>query len=248
MKNLVYAVVGASALAMSVPAAAQVNAQGGVYAGQQSTYPGQPGTENRIAQLDARLQAGIQAGTITRAEARPIRQQIRQLSQLERQYSANGLTKRERQDLQARLQNVRRQLRVADGGANGRYAAWDNDGYLNENGNAGYGNGSGYNDNYNNGNYNANGGYANNQTNYRQVSEVCGNQGSGIGAILGTLLGGGQNCLRVGQRLNGQLSALPNGYQNQFRDGNGYYYGYLAGNVIEVDSNTSVVRRIFVVG
>jgi hypothetical protein len=250
VKNIVYALAATSALAFGAPAAAQVNAQGNVYAGQQNSYPGQPGTGNRIEQLNARLQAGIQARTITSAEARPIRQQILQLSRLERQYAANGLTQRERQDLQSRLQNVRRQLRLADGGGNGRYASSNNDSYMNDDLDAGYDNGAGYtNGNYNNGNY-EDGGY-NNQTNYRQVNEICGNEGSGgggIAAILGSILGGSsQSCLRVGQRINGQLSALPNGYQNQFRNGNGYYYGYLSGNVIEVETNTSVVSRIFVV-
>lgn len=249
MKNLFYALAATSALALACPAAAQ-GVHGNVYGTQQGYYPGQPGTENRIAQLDARLEAGIQARTITRAEARPIRQQIRQFARLEQQYAANGLSQRERQDLQSRLRTIRKQLRAADGGANGRYAGWDNDNYDNDYGNGGYNNGGGYD---NNGGYTNGSGYNNgsSQASYRQVNEVCGSQGSsgGIGAILGSILGGSNsNCLRVGDRINGQLNAVPSGYQRQFRNGNGFYYGYLSGNVVEVRSDNSVVSRIFVVG
>jgi hypothetical protein len=253
MKNLFYALVATSPLALACPAAAQ-GVQGNVYGTQQGSYPSQPGTQNRVAQLDARLEAGVQTGTITRAEARPLRQQIRQLARLEQQYAANGINQRERQDLQSRLRTIRKQLRAADGGANGRYADWDNDNYANDYGNGSYNNG-GYNNDgsYNNGGYNNAGGYNNggSQVGYRQVSEVCGNQSTsgGIGAILGSILGGSNsNCLRVGDRINGQLSAVPSSYQSQFRNGNGFYYGYLSGNVVEVRSENSVVSRIFVVG
>lgn len=234
MKTLLFALAATSALAISAPATAQYGAQANVYSGQ-NAYAGQPGMDNRIAQLDSQLQAGLQNGAITNAEARPIRMQIRQLARLERQYAADGVSQRERQDLQSRIRYIRDQLRAADGRGNGRYGTSADGNY-----------GNGYANNYGNG-YGYNNGYAN-QVSYREVNQVCASRsGGGIGGILGSIFGS-DNCLRVGERLNGQLSALPGGYANQFRDGNGYYYGYLNGNVVQVQSNTSIVTRIYAVG
>lgn len=77
------------------------------------------GMRNRILQLEARLDAGIQSGAVDRREARSLRMQLRDLARAEQQYSYNGLTPQERQDLQGRFRAVRDQLRSADGG---RYA------------------------------------------------------------------------------------------------------------------------------
>jgi hypothetical protein len=134
MKKLLTVMTAASALAMAAPAAAQQYQPQyqGQYQGQyqtQANVNAGMGISNRIAQLQTRLQTGIQQGLITRQEAQSLRPQIRQLTQLERQYSRDGLSQQERQDLQQRLRTVRQQLRTADGGANGQYAQWENDNY-----------------------------------------------------------------------------------------------------------------------
>jgi hypothetical protein len=85
------------------------------------------GVQNRIVQLETRLNAGVQAGSIDRNEARTLRQQIRQLRQMEMQYSANGLTQQERSTLQQRIRSVRDQLRTAYG----RGYAYDDSGWDN---------------------------------------------------------------------------------------------------------------------
>jgi hypothetical protein len=207
--------------------------------------------QNRIAQLDARLQAGVQAGVIDRREAQSIRPQLRQLSQLERQYSYNGLTPQERQDLQQRIRSVRQQLRQADGGAGGRYAAWDrdDDSYGNQSG-YGYQNGNqsgyGYQNGYGQQGYGQQG-YYGQGGGYEEVSQVCGSRSSsgGLGGILGAILGQ-DNCLNVGERVSGNnLPGLPSQYQGQFRDGNGYYHRYINGNVVQIDTRTNTVVRIF---
>jgi hypothetical protein len=126
MKKHLLGIIALPMLALSAPVAAQY------YPNPKNQYA-RPGNANftvRIDQLRARLQAGVQSGSITRREAGPIRQQIRQLSQLERQYGMNGLSGQERAVLQQRIRMVRQQLRAADNGANGRYAQWDaEDGY-----------------------------------------------------------------------------------------------------------------------
>ncbi len=220
MKKLLTVAAAASAL-VAIPAAAQTygqpygqaNGYGQVNAG------GAVGIQNRIAQLEARLQAGLQAGTITRQEAKSIRPQIRELRRLERQYSANGLTQQERQVLQQRIRYARQQLRTADGG-NGRYAEWDReDGY--------YGQGGPYEP-------------------YQTVEPVC-ERPSGIGGVISGIFGGGNNdCgLRVGQRASGNLYGLPYEYRNQYRDSSNAYFRTDGRMIYQIDARTNTVVRVY---
>ncbi|MDQ3139599.1 MAG: hypothetical protein M3Q15_02600, partial [Pseudomonadota bacterium] len=64
------------------------------------------GIENRIGQLQNRLQAGVQRGTISRQEAVQLRDRLRQLRQAERQFGRNGLSRGERDNLQQRIRNL----------------------------------------------------------------------------------------------------------------------------------------------
>lgn len=110
MKILLATAAAISALALASPAMAQygnpVRDDTGLYLG----------VDSRIAQLEARIEAGVRAGTISRQEAFSLRQRARELRRLERQYNINGLTGRERADLQQRLRLLRQQIRLADGG------------------------------------------------------------------------------------------------------------------------------------
>ncbi len=233
MKKLLLTMSALSALAVAAPAAAQTgyanaNASGGV------------GIQNRIVQLQTRLQAGVQSGAITRQEAQSIRPQLRQLRDLERQYSANGLNQQERQDLQQRIRTVRQQIRMADD-RRGQYADWDSDdGYNNGYSNNGYGNNSGY----NNGGYN-NGANWGQGGPYEEVNEVCAQRSGGLGGIIGSIFGGGDNCLSVGERVTGNLGAVPYEMRGQFRDNAGYYHRYVDGRVIQIDARTNTVVRIY---
>jgi hypothetical protein len=126
MKTILMSMAAATALAAGAPAAAQY-ANSGYQNNNGQNANGQYGVgangnlSARIDQLRLRIDTGLQSGAISRAEVRPLRQQLRQLTQLERQYSANGLTGQERSDLQQRLRSLRQQVRTADGGAQGRY-------------------------------------------------------------------------------------------------------------------------------
>lgn len=222
--------LAAGAAFAAVPAAAQyanVNASGGI------------GIQNRIAQLDARLQAGLQNGAISRAEAQELRPQLRELRMLERRYSANGLTQTERQDLQARIRTVRQQLRDADGNWGNRYTNWGDDddyAYGSGYGQNGYGNQPGY--------YGQGGPY---EAPYREVSQVCGTRGNGIlGHLLGRILGGdSDNCLDVGERVSGNLGAVPWQYRDQFRDSGSTVYRSDGQHIYQVDARTGTVLRIY---
>jgi hypothetical protein len=244
--------IGAAVAALAaVPAAAQYgtgqynNGQynNGQYGTANVNANGAMGIQNRIAQLDARLQAGIQSGAISRAEAQSLRPQLRELRRLERQYSMNGLSQQERFDLQQRIRSVRQQLRMADNGMNGQYGAYDQDDY-----NQGGYNQGGYNQGgYGQGGYNQ-GGYGQGGP-YQEVGVAC-RQGGGLGGVIGSIFGSNgnsdQDCgLRVGQQVSGGLSSLPSSMRYQFRDGNGIYHRTDGRYVYQIDARTNTVVRVY---
>lgn len=218
MNKLLLSMAAMGAIAVAAPAASQTwsNANAG----------GAMGISNRVAQLDARLQAGIRSGEINRTEARNLRAQLRYLTRLEGRYSANGLTQAERRDLQQRLRTVREQIRVAD---NGRYDrdsrySWD-DRYGNNDAYTGRG-----------------GPYEQPYDTYCDT-----NNRGGIGGLISGILGRDDNdCgLRVGSRVPSNLYAVPSQYRYQFRDGNGVYYRSDGRNIYQIDARTQTVLRAY---
>jgi hypothetical protein len=220
MNKLLLSMAAVGALAAAAPAAAQGGYGSNGYAG------GGMGMSNRIAQLEARLNAGIQSGDIDRAEGRNLRMELRQLQRLERQYSYNGLTQAERQDLQMRLRDFREDLRMADNGRfdrDNRYGS-SNDSYWND----GYGaQGGPYEPAYN----------SNCDTGNRGV----------IGGVIDSVLGRGDACggLRVGTRATGNLYSVPSQYRYQYRDGNGVYYRSDGRSIYQIDARSNTVMRVY---
>jgi hypothetical protein len=200
------------AIAVAAPAASQTwsNANAGM------------GISNRIAQLDARISAGISTGEINRTEARSLRMEVRRLRQLERQYSYNGLTQSEREDLRSRLRELREDVRIADNGRydrDSRYGMW-NDPY------------------YNSDVYSGRGGP------YEDV--YCDTNRGGIGGLIDGVLGRNDDCrLRVGARAYGDLYSVPSQYRYRFRDGNGVYYRSDGRNIYQIDARTQTVLRVY---
>ncbi|HEX8667465.1 MAG TPA: hypothetical protein VF727_03725 [Allosphingosinicella sp.] len=228
MNKLFIAMTAVSALAVAAPAAAQQYQ--GSYNAQSNT-----GSGDRLARLDARINAGVQAGTIDQREAWNLRQQLREISRLERRYSRNGISQQERADLQYRLRNFREQLRMADGRAygNGQYGQnGSNNGYDN-----------GYDDGY--------------QGQGGPYEEACDSRGSSsgggvLGGIIDSIFGGNTNnnydcdaTLRVGQRASGNLYGVPAEYRNQFRDGYGVYYRSDGRAIYQIDARTQTVLRVY---
>lgn len=278
MKKTIFSIAAVSALAVGAPAAAQYS--NGVYqdrsgGGYQTRGYGNGGLEVRIDQLQARLQAGVQGGLIDRQEANRLYAQLRQLNQVERQYSRNGINLRERQDLQARIRNLGQQIRYAEG-----------------RGNAGYGNGGydRYDDRYNRqSRIDRNGdGYDDrrydrddrwsdrnrdrdddrrydrddrwsdrNRDGYddrdydrddRWDRDSQGGYQQPNQGILGGILGsvfGGNSGIRVGQRVPNGLYGLPSEYRRQFQDGNGVYYRTDNRNIYQIDARTQTVVRVY---
>jgi hypothetical protein len=110
MKKILLSMAAVGALAAAAPAAAQysnVNAGGAV------------GISNRIANLETQIDAGIRSGSIDRNEASRLRSELWEIRRLERRYSSNGLSVQERSDLQARIRDLRQDIRLAGGGSMG---------------------------------------------------------------------------------------------------------------------------------
>jgi hypothetical protein len=237
MKKILLGMAAVSALAIGAPAAAQY--ANGNY--QQQGYGNNTGIEMRVDQLQARLQAGVQSGAVSRQEAVQLRAQLRQLNQLERQYSRDGLSAGERQDLQLRIRNFRQQLRYAEGRGNGQY---DNQGRYGEYDNRDdrfgqYDRVDQNRDGYDDRDYDRDGRWDDDvQGGYQQPSR------GGIGGIIGSILGG-NNGLRVGQRVSGGLYGLPYEYQDQFRDGNGAYFRTDGRNIYQIDARSQTVIRVY---
>ena len=219
MNKILLSMAAVGALAAAAPAAAQY--------GYGSNYNSSVSFSNRIAQLEARLQAGIQTGEINRAEARGLRMELRQIRRLEAQYSYNGFTRAERQDLQRRLRDFRQDLRLADNNRfdrDTRYGAW-NDPFWND----------GYND-----------GYSGRGGPYEPAYDVVCENRSGIGGVIDSVLGR-ENCysLRVGARATGNLYSVPSQYRYRYRDGGGVYYRSDGRAIYQIDARTNTVLRIY---
>jgi opacity protein-like surface antigen len=67
----------------------------------------------RQANLEHRIDQGVRNGSLTRSEALRLRGEFRSLSRLETNYRrSNGLSMRERADLDARFDRLSRQIRI----------------------------------------------------------------------------------------------------------------------------------------
>ncbi|HEX8263339.1 MAG TPA: hypothetical protein VF547_10745 [Allosphingosinicella sp.] len=217
MKKILLSMAAVGALAAAAPAAAQSGYYG-------TNTNASFGISNQIAQLEARLQAGVQSGLIDRTEARELRMDLRDLRRLERQYSYNGLTQAERQDLRQRVRSLRQEIRMAD---NGRY---DRDNR--------FGN---WNDPYWNDGYTGQGGPYEQPYNY----DCDTNSRGGIGGVIDSVLGRDNCGLRVGARATGNLYSVPSQYRYQYRDGNGVYYRSDGRSIYQIDARTNTILRIY---
>ena len=224
MNRILLSMAAVGAIAVAAPAASQTwnnNNNWNANAG------GAMGISNRIAQLDARISAGISSGEINRTEARNLRMELRQLRRLERQYSYNGFTQAERADLRARMRDLREDVRIADNGRydrDNRFGAW-NDPY------------------YNSDVYTGQGGP------YEQPYDVyCEtNNRGGLGGLIDGVFGRSDNdcAVRVGARAPSNLYSVPSHLRYQFRDGNGVYYRSDGRNVYQIDARTQTVLRVY---
>lgn len=78
--------------------------------------------DERVEKLQDEIQQGVRRGAISRSEARPLRDHLRQLTRLERHYSRGGFSRQEQRDLQQRIRTLRQRIHFAqlEHGRNGR--------------------------------------------------------------------------------------------------------------------------------
>lgn len=204
---------------LATPAAAQygqtsVDARGGA------------GIDNRLVQLETRLDAGIRQGEIDDREARTLRRQLWQLRRTERMYSRDGLDRQERADLRMRLRTLRQDIRLADRGTYDRheqYGAYDDD-----------------DENDGRGGYYGQGGPVEGDG---WIVDETGGRTTGIPGLIGNLFGVGG--LEVGERVSGNLYAVPYEHRDRFRDTPYVYFRSDGNRIYEIDARTQTVIRIY---
>jgi hypothetical protein len=251
MKTALWSMVALSALAAAAPAAAQyqngyqTGSRTGDYRNDYNDDYGVAGNVDfsaRIMRLQAQLDAGVRSGEIERRDAWRIRQQLTQLSQLERRYGVNGFTGQERSDLQQRLRGVREELRATGGG----YGP-----------NRGYDNGGRYSDRNRDGRYDAdermdtNGdGYDDRDSNRNgRLDDEAGpavQPRGGLGGVIDQVIGAGS--LRVGDRATANLGGVPYEYRGQYRDTSNAYYRSDGRLVYRIDARSQTVTQVYPIG
>src|SRR3712207_2310015 len=100
MKKLLLTLAALPMVAYAGQASAQVN----------RNASGAVTVQTRIANLESRFNAGVQAGAFTNSEYSAISRQLAELRALERSYSYDGLSDSERRALQQRIRDVREQI------------------------------------------------------------------------------------------------------------------------------------------
>ncbi len=105
--------IGASVLALGAGSVASAQPRGDYgYPGHwQNSQGAWMNINQRQAQLDRQIDRGLRTGDLTRAEAARLRNEFRQIARLEQRYRTNGLTMRERVDLDRRFDRLAAQIR-----------------------------------------------------------------------------------------------------------------------------------------
>jgi hypothetical protein len=261
-KTLFIALAATSAIAAVAPASAQSGGYGG------NGY-GNSNIEVRADQLQMRLQAGIRSGAITRSEAMPLRQQLRELTRLETLYARDGISGRERADLQQRINSLRQGIRMAERGADGRYGRDDDryDRYDNDDRDNRYGNrdvdsrydrnNDGWDDRDSNrdGRWDVDSRYDSNRDGYDdrdynrdgRWDNDQGYQQTNDRGVVGQIIDRvtGNDGLRVGQRASSNLGSVPYAYRSQYRDSGNVYYRSDNRNIYQIDARTQTVVRVY---
>ncbi|HEX8124915.1 MAG TPA: hypothetical protein VF548_04970 [Allosphingosinicella sp.] len=262
-----------AAMAAAAPASAQSAGYGNQgYGNQGYGNQGYGSVEVRADQLQARLQAGVRNGAISRSEAMPLRQQLRELSRLESLYSRDGISGRERADLQQRINSLRQGIRMAERSGDDRYGRDDDrdDRYSDRYGRDDrYGRGdrdvdSRYDrnndgwddrDSDRDGRWDVESRYDSNRDGYDdrdlnrdgrwdndQGYQQSGDRGV-VGQILDRVTGNGG--LRVGQRVSSDLGSVPYAYRSQYRDSDNFYYRSDSRNIYQIDARSQTVVRVY---
>jgi hypothetical protein len=270
MNRIIFTALAATSAVAALAAAAPASAQSGGYGNRGYGGQGYGNVEVRADQLQARLQAGVQSGAITRSEAMPLRQQLRELTRLEMLYSRDGISGRERADLQQRINSLRQGIRMAERSGDSRYGRDDDrydrdDGRYDRDDRYGRGdvdsrydrNNDGWDDRDSNrdGRWDVDSRYDSNRDGYDDRDHdrdgrwdddrgyPQSNDRGVVGNILDRVTGNGG--LRVGQRASADLGSVPYAYRSQYRDSDNVYYRSDSRNIYQIDARTQTVIRVY---
>lgn len=111
MKNKITLIAAAAASTLALAAGA---------ASAQSWAP----INQRQANLDARIDAGVRSGELSRAEAASLRAEYSAVADLEMRYRMGGLSQWERQDLDRRYDGISARIRYDRGDRDDRWGGW----------------------------------------------------------------------------------------------------------------------------
>lgn len=107
IKLTVSGLIAASVVALSAGSASAQN----YWADRHDNRGGWSSIDSRQAQLDRRIERGMQTGQLSRQEAWRLRQEFRQIARLENRYRADGLSRWERADLDRRFDALSARIR-----------------------------------------------------------------------------------------------------------------------------------------
>lgn len=196
------------------------------------------GQRTQSADLQMQIDAGVRSGAITPRELVPLRDGLRELVQLERQFGVNGIDAREQSALQVRSNALRQQIGMAQGAGNGGF------------GNGGFGNErrARWEENYDREHraqweerYMSDrsaaweGQYGRSDRGYDSDDRFDeGNRGDRFAGDV-----------RIGQRATRRMAALPDQYRGQYRDSDQVYYRYDEDRIYEISRQTGLILRLF---
>jgi len=106
-KFIISGLIAASAMTLAAGAASAQPYRGDHYEQRGAWTP----INARQAQLEHRIDRGVQTGQLDRREAWRLRQEFRDIARLESRYRANGLSNWERADLDRRFDRLAAQIR-----------------------------------------------------------------------------------------------------------------------------------------
>ena len=188
------------------------------------------GHRTHSGELQMQIEAGFNSGAISHNEATTLRDRLRQLVQLERRFSPNGISGRENAVLQQHSNALRQQIGLAERSGYGRSdrdrAAW-NDRYDREH-------------------------RADWENRYARDRDAAWEGRDGRGERFGSDARFDRpnrgdrfaGDARIGQRTSMRMVALPRQYRGEFRDNEDVYYRYDDRRIYQIDRRTDLILRL----
>ncbi len=238
MKKLLLATAGFAALAVSVPASAQV---GEILRqsverilGGGNDYRGGT-TERQLIQLNSEIRTGYQRGQISQREVSRLQDELRSIAQREQDYRRGGLSRAESDDLQRRIQMVRDRIQQASY-SNGNWNDRNDRDDRSWNGRDDRDDDDDHDDRYDRRDRDRDR-WANNDR--RNSQTWC---PPGIERKNNGCQAPGQ--ARKGDRYNNEYGPVPTSYGQRYRDTSRYFYRHNDGRIYQIDRHTNLVVNV----